>query len=63
MAGATSSVTIARVSSLHDKRINAARKFVTEFIDIGRDVSIIGSSIGGAGLQALQLLQGFGEDR
>ena len=39
------SATIARVSPLHDKYINAARKFVTEFVDIGGHVGIIRSSV------------------
>ena len=57
------SATIARVSSLHDKHINAARKFITEFVDIDGYVGIIRSSVGGAWLHALQLLQSFGETR
>ena len=55
--------TVASASPLRDESFNAARKFVTEFIDIGGHVIIIGSRIGRRGLQALQLLQGFGEDR
>jgi hypothetical protein len=47
---------------LGDKHLNSSRKFVTEFIDVGGHV-IIGSRIGVVRLQALQLLQGFGEGR
>ena len=57
------STSIRRVSPACDEFFNAARKFVTEFIDIGRHVGIIRSGVGGGWLHALQLLQGFGETR
>src|SRR5260221_14624067 len=52
---------ISRVHPARDEGINLLRKFVTEFIDIGGHVVIIGSWLGGGGLQALGLFQGFRE--
>jgi len=52
------SLTIACVNPARDKFVNAARKVVTEFIDIGRHV-MVGSIFRGIALQSLQLLQGL----
>src|SRR4029077_6257660 len=52
-----------RVSPARDEFFNAARKRVTEFVDIGGHVGIIRSIAGGGWLHALQLLQGFREAR
>jgi hypothetical protein len=57
-----SSLNIVASSPAVDERINAARKFVTEFIDVGGHVIIVFElGLRQRTLQALQLLQGFGE--
>src|SRR5664280_2761951 len=56
------SASIVLVRSAFQERLNAARKFVTEFIDIGGHVVIVrGPRWRQRAAQPLKFLQGFGE--
>ena len=55
------SFSISAASPVCDKRLNASRKLFTEFIDVGRQVIILGSCVGNGAFETLQFLQGFGQ--